>query len=49
MNYEDVITGNGIEKKYKNFELIIPELHIPKGFQVPSPIRRFGGVEFNPA
>ena len=24
-------------------------LHIPKGFQVPSPIRRFGGVEFNPA
>lgn len=32
MNYEDVITGNGIEKKYKNFELIIPELHIPKGF-----------------
>lgn len=23
-------------------------LHIPKGFQVPSPIRRFGWVKFNP-
>ena len=32
MNYEDVITGQGIEKKFKNFELNIPELHIPKGF-----------------
>ncbi len=32
MNYEDVITGQGIEKSFKNFKLSIPELHIPKGF-----------------
>ena len=32
MNYEEVITGQGIEKKFKKFELSIPELHIPKGF-----------------
>ena len=32
MNYEDVIEGQGIEKSFKNFELNIPELHIPKGF-----------------
>ncbi|MCR5226231.1 MAG: ABC transporter ATP-binding protein [Eubacterium sp.] len=32
MNYEDVITGQGIEKSFKNFKLEIPELHIPKGF-----------------
>ena len=32
MNYEDVIIGNSIEKKFKNFELNVPELHIPKGF-----------------
>ena len=32
MYYEDVIIGNDIEKKFKNFELNVPELHIPKGF-----------------
>ncbi len=32
MNYEDVITGKNIEKKFGKFELNIPELHIPKGF-----------------
>ena len=32
MRYEDVITGQNIEKKFGKFELNIPELHIPKGF-----------------
>lgn len=29
---QDVITGRNLKKKYKEFELNIPELHIPKGF-----------------
>lgn len=32
MNYEHVITGENIEKKFKGFTLNIPELRIPKGF-----------------
>ena len=32
MNYTDAITGKNIVKKYKNFTLNQPQLHIPKGF-----------------
>ncbi len=32
MRYEDVITAQGLEKRFGKFELNIPELHIPKGF-----------------
>lgn len=32
METNSVICGNGIIKKYKNFELNIPDLSIPKGF-----------------
>ena len=29
---QDVMKGNNLKKKYKGFQLDIPELHIPKGF-----------------
>ena len=32
MTYESVISGRDLRKKYKNFELNIPSLEIPKGF-----------------
>lgn len=32
MKYTDVITGKNIIKRYKNFTLHQPALHIPKGF-----------------
>lgn len=32
MLYEDILTGTSIQKRFKNFTLSIPELHIPKGF-----------------
>ena len=32
MTYESVISGRDLQKKYKNFELNIPSLEIPKGF-----------------
>lgn len=32
MNYESVISGRDLNKKYKDFNLNIPDLEIPKGF-----------------
>ncbi len=32
MKFESVILGNQLRKKYKGFELNVPELQIPKGF-----------------
>lgn len=32
MNFESVMTGINLEKKYKNFKLSIDELQVPKGF-----------------